>query len=273
MPHIPGVEGVGIVADPNGSTFKVGQAVAFLGTIGVGAYSEYVAARKSTVVALPPGVDLQKAAVIPVSYLTAYTLLHRKARISEGDTAMIYAASGGVGTALLQLCKLYGVKTIALERKHSKLRLAKSQGSDLAICTGDNNWHSLVKEFTKNKGVNHTFNPVSGVTLKDDLELISTNGNIVIYGMLGSKDEIDLLAESTLRFNKSPSIHFSELYSYFEDPAFLRSSLSSLYSLLSRGKIDPIYKLFPLNEASKAHQLLQSGQIHGKALLSLELQQ
>lgn len=268
MPHILGVEGVGIIEKTSVKEFVVGQKVAFLGTIGAATYSEYVAIDANKLIALSDNTDLEKAAVIPISYLTAYILLKKKINVSSGDTVMIYAASGGVGTTLVQLSKLFGLQIIALERHESKLEFSVTQGVDLALSTNYEDWKSKIMAFTNNKGVNHICNSVAGNTLKDDLELLAVHGNIVVYGMLGGVGDINLLAESFSNFAKSPSIHFSELYSYFNQPEFIKSTLQTLYELLNKEQIAPVYSIFKMEEAAKVHELLETGKIQGKALLS-----
>lgn len=268
LPYIFGVEASGIVENPNGSDFSKGQKVAFLGTIASNTYAEYTLVEADKLIALPENVDLKAAAVIPVNYFTAYQMMHNVARVEKGKTAMIYAASGGVGTALIQLCKIAGLRIVALERDEAKMDFPKKQGADLVVCTSKEGWKEEVKTFTEGQGVNYVFNPVAGDTLKDDLELLAVLGQIVIFGMLGGVGNVNLLQEGFNHFSKSASIHFSEIYAtYFSDFSMVKNALTQLYAWLEAGNINPVYSTLPLSEASKAQEMIQKGQVQGKMLL------
>ena len=267
LPFVPGVEGSGVVVDGNGSELATGQPVAFLGTIGVSAYAEYVAVDADKLIVLPAGIDLCAAAVLPVNYFTAYHMLHNVARVKAGGVALIYAASGGVGTALIQLAKLAGLKVIALERREGKLANALAQGADHAFDTSQP-WTDKVKAATYGRGVDYVFNPVAGDTIVDDLEVLAPLGHIVIFGFLAGIGETNLQAEAVKHFGKAPSISYSEIYATFtHNYSLVKASMQDLYQLLAKGRISPVYSTLPLAEAANAHDLIESGQVTGKLLL------
>jgi NADPH:quinone reductase-like Zn-dependent oxidoreductase len=195
-------------------------------------------------------------------------MMHHVVSAKQGKTAMVYAASGGVGTALLQLCRIAGVRSVALERKTSKMDYPKAQGADLVVCTSEEGWQEKVKAFTGGRGVDYVFNPVAGDTLRDDLELLATLGQIVVFGMLGGTGSVNLLQEGFDHFGKSASIHFSEIYAtYFSDFPKVKNALIQLYVWLAEGKINPVYNTLPLAQAAEAHSMIQKGEVHGKMLL------
>lgn len=268
LPYTFGVEATGTVEDANGSEFSKGQKVGFLGSIDAKTYAEYTLVEADKLIPLSENIDLKAASVIPVNYFTAYHMMHNVVKVESGKTAMVYAASGGVGTALIQLCKIAGVRTVALERKESKMDFPKSQGADLVVCTSKEGWKEEVKAFTEGKGVNYIFNPVAGDTLKDDLELLAVLGQVVIFGMLGGVGSVNLLQEGFNHFGKSASIHFSEIYAtYFSDFPLVKKALNELYTWLTEGKINPIYSTLPLAEVGKAHEMIQKGEVKGKMIL------
>ncbi|GAM60097.1 hypothetical protein JCM19232_430 [Vibrio ishigakensis] len=267
LPYISGVEASGIIADANGTELKEGTKVAFLGPIGASTYAEFAAIDADKLIVLSESTDLNEAAVLPVNYFTAYHMLHNVARVEEDKFALVYAASGGVGTALIQLAKIAGVKVIAIERKQEKLANALELGADFAFASqGD--WIDEVKQATGGRGVNYIFNPIAGDTIVEDFEMLAPLGQVVIFGLLGGMGETNLQAEAIKHFTKSPTVSYSEIYAtYFNNYPLVEKSMKALYKLLDEEKIKPIYSTLPLEQAFKAHDLIESGQVKGKMLL------
>lgn len=268
LPFISGVEGSGIVVDANGTELKVGQKVAFLGPIGAATYAEFTAVDADKLILLSDDANLLEAGAMPVTYFTAYHMLHNVVRAEQGKFALVYASTGGVGTALIQLAKVAGVKVIALDRKDDKVSRALELGADYALnSTGD--WVEEVKKITGGKGVDYVFNPVAGDTIVQDFEVLATLGHIVVFGFLAGVGETNLQAEAVKHFGKAPTITYSEIYAtYFSNFELVKQSMNELYKLLDEGQIKPVYSTMPLEDAPKAHDLLESGRIMGKMLLT-----
>ncbi|HHF0522380.1 TPA: zinc-binding alcohol dehydrogenase family protein [Vibrio alginolyticus] len=270
LPFISGVEGSGMVIDANGTALKIGQKVAYLGPIGASMYAEYTAVDADKLIALDDNVDVLEAGAMPVTYFTAYHMLHNVVRVEEGKFALVYASTGGVGTALIQLAKAAGLKVIALDRKDEKVEQALKLGSDYALnSTGE--WVEKVKEITGGKGVNYIFNPVAGDTAVQDLEVLATLGHIVVFGFLAGAGETNLQAEAIKHFSKAPTITYSEIYAtYFSNFDLVKTSLENVYQILAEGKLKPVYSTMPLSEVSQAHDKIESGKVMGKLLLTPE---
>jgi len=217
LPFISGVEGSGVITDANNTSLAQGTKVAFLGPIGAATYAEYTVVDADKLTVLPDSVDLMEAAVIPVNYFTAYHMMHNVARVEKDKFALVYAASGGVGTALIQLAKLAGLKVIALERQDHKVDNALKLGADFAFNLS-NNWTEKVKEVTANIGVNYILNPVAGDTIVQDFDVLAPLGHVVIFGLLAGVGETNLQAEAVKHFGKAPTISYSEIYAtYFNN--------------------------------------------------------
>lgn len=268
LPFIPGVEGTGVIEDANGTSLNNGDKVAFLGVIGSGTYADYALVDADKLVVLNENTDLNAAAVLPVNYFTAYHMLNNVAKVEAGKTAMIYAASGGVGTALIQLAKLQGLTVVALERRDQKMQNALDLGADYAFNITKDNWKKDVKAQLGDNAINYVFNPVAGDSVKDDLELVAPLGHIVVFGLLGGVGESSLMAEAFNHFNKAPTISFSEIYATFTNNyALVDSGLKQLYQWLEAGKITPIFETMPMAQAKAAHDKIQAGKVRGKLLL------
>lgn len=270
LPFISGVEGSGIVVDANNTELKEGQKVAYLGPIGASMYADYTAIDADKLIVLDDSVDIHEAGAMPVTYFTAYHMLHNVVRAEEGKFALVYASTGGVGTALIQLAKAVGLEVIALDRKDEKVEQALKLGADYALnSTGE--WVEQVKEITGGKGVNYIFNPVAGDTAVQDLEVLATLGHIVVFGFLGGVGETNLQAEAIKHFSKAPTISYSEIYAtYFSNFDLVKVSLENVYQMLAEGKVKPIYSTMPLSQAAQAHDDIESGKVMGKLILTPE---
>lgn len=268
LPFISGVEGSGIVADANDTSLEQGQKVAFLGPIGASTYAEYTAVDADKLVLLSDDANVLEAGAMPVTYFTAYHMLHNVVRAQEDKFALVYASTGGVGTALIQLAKVAGLKVIALDRKDDKVKRALEIGADFAFNSTED-WIEEVKKVTGGKGVDYIFNPVAGDTIAQDLEVLATLGHIVVFGFLAGVGETNLQAEAVKHFGKAPTITYSEIYAtFFSNFPLVKQSMDAIYQLLGEGKIKPVYSTMPLADAAKAHDLLESGKIMGKMLLT-----
>ncbi|KZN52336.1 quinone oxidoreductase [Pseudoalteromonas luteoviolacea CPMOR-2] len=268
LPFISGVEGSGTVIDANGSGLKLGQKVAFLGAIGAATYAQYTAVDADKLIILSDEADLTEAAAMPVTYFTAYHMLHNVVRAQQGKFALVYASTGGVGTALIQLAKAAGIKVIALDRKDEKMAQALKLGADYAF-NSTTDWVEQVKEVTDGNGVDYVFNPVAGDSIKQDLEVLATLGHIVIFGFLGGVGETNMQAEVVNYFSKAPTISYSEIYAtYFSKFTLVMDSLAHVYELLAQGKLQPVFSTMPLEQAAKAHEQIQSGKVLGKLILT-----
>lgn len=270
LPFVPGVEGAGIIEDANGTSLEEGQKVAFLGVIGSSTYAEYTTVAADRLIVLPDTVDLTEAATIPVNYTTAYHMLKNIAKVEAGKNAIVYAAAGGVGTALIQISKLLGVNVIALERRAEKVELALEMGAKYAFNTSNENWVQEVKDSVGENSIHYVFNPIAGDSLVNDLELLAPLGHIVIFGILGGYGQTSLMEEAFKHFTKSPTISYNEIYAtYFNQYEKIDEAMNQLYKWLEEKKIKPIYSTMPLEEAAKAHELLEGGKVRGKMLLTI----
>lgn len=268
LPFVPGVEGTGVIEDANGTGLEVGQKVGFLGVIGSATYAEYALVKADKLVVLPDTIDLNAAAVIPVNYVTAYHMFKNVAKVKEGDKVIVYAAAGGVGTALVQISKILGVEVIALERRDEKVKTALEMGAKFAFNTSKENWVDDVKKTVGENAIQHVFNPVAGDSVQNDLELLAPLGNIVIFGILGGYGKSSLMEETFKYFSKAPTLSFSEIYAtYFNEYNKIEEALKQLYAWLEEGKISPVYSILPLEDAVKAHEMIESGKVRGKLLL------
>jgi NADPH2:quinone reductase len=271
MPPLPAIPGV----DCSGTVESVGKKVTGLrpgqpvAAIGGGCYADYMVASPVAVFPISENIDMDEAAAIPVNYLTAYHMMHTMAAVSKGQTILAYAAAGGVGTAVIQLAKLAGVKVIGLTSSDAKAEFAKSQGYDHIINYKTANVVGRVKEITEGRGVEIILNSVAGDTFKRDFKMLAPLGQIIWFGMAAGSPQGNLAEQLGAKFVKSAGIRTFMLPSIFElDPALMARSAEILMKYLADNRIKPhIHERLPLSEAARAHQLLESGRVQGKLIL------
>ncbi|NOC83562.1 zinc-binding dehydrogenase [Ruegeria sp. HKCCD6428] len=185
LPHVPGVEGAGIVEalGEGAEGFCVGDRVAWIGPIGAGGYGTHSVIAAPYVTRLAESVDFETAAAIPVNGMTAYHMLVNLGGAMAGKSVLVHAAAGGVGTMALQIAKHLGMTVIA-STSTDKVGYAKDQGADHVIDYRTENVTERVMEITGGCGVDLTLNPISGESLKSDLDVLAPLGTAVLFGFV-----------------------------------------------------------------------------------------
>jgi NADPH2:quinone reductase len=272
LPWIPGVECSGTVAElgQDVSGLKTGQRVMVLGKqYDLRCYAELMVADLADVTPLPEGVDLGEAAALPLVYLTAWHALHTMGHAHARQTALLHAAAGGVGTALTQLARLSGLKTIGLTSTDKKVAFGLEIGLDHAINYRIENVTARVREFTDGRGVDLSFNSVAGDTLARDLDLLAPFGQIIWYGMAAGPPSDDLTQHLMNGFRRSAGIRPFSVYNVASyTPHLMAESKQEVLRMLAAGKIKPVIRSRrPLAEAAEAHREMEAGRSMGKLIL------
>jgi NADPH:quinone reductase len=288
VPFTPGWDLVGVV-DRLGdavSGFERGQMVAALPISG--AYAEFVCLPQRELVPVPSGLDPAEAVSLILNYVTAYQMLHRSAKVRVAQRVLIHGASGGVGTALLQLGHLAGLEMYGT---------CSSRGapavSDLGGIPINYQHQDFVKEIHRltSGGVDVVFDGIGGRHIWRSREALRSGGKVVAYGLTGSLRGGRLASGRSGRRHRFRAIAIFGLYTaggwllpgrkrvipYSIQwlkrlrPELFRKDLLTLFGLLQEGRIKPpIAQRFPLAEARRAHEILGKGRIIGKIVLVLD---
>ena len=272
-PFAPGYDVVGVVDElGEGVThLQVGQRVADL-TV-TGAYAEYMCIPAAHCVPIPESVDASDAVSLVLTYITAYQMLHRIAKVKRGDRILVHGASGAVGTALIQLGILHGLEIYGTASNVTR-ELVSSLGAT-PIDYQDENFVQYVNELNP-KGVDAVFDAIGGANFTRSFQCLRDGGVLVAYGSYNSaigKESGAMLSYTALMFRsaltagKSASIYsivpFKEKH-----PDWFVDDLIQLMHLLEQKKIKPVIsKKMPLTDAMKAHQLLEARGVKGKIVL------
>jgi NADPH2:quinone reductase len=268
FPAIPGLECSGTIdaIGKNVKGLKAGQPVIVFGP---NCYAEYVLAESAGVVTVPEGIDLDDAAALTVNYLTAYHMLHSMADIKKGQTVLVYAAAGGVGTAVIQLSKPGGFTVIGLTSSDEKSAFARRQEADYIINYKREDVVDRVKEITQDTGVELILNSVAGDTFARDFEVLAPLGQIIWFGFAAGAPEKNLTELLQNNFRKSVGIRAFVIYTIAQvHPDWMKQSYEVLFRYLKEGTVKPhIFERIPLEDSPRAHRLLESGAVTGKLIL------
>ena len=282
LPFTPGWDLVGVVDRlGNGvSGIESGQVVAALPIIG--AYAEFICLRARELVPVPGGLDPAEAVSLVLNYVTAYQMMHRSAPVSRGQRALIHSATGGVGSALLQLGRLAGLEMYGT---------CSSQRASMVTDTGavpiDYRDQDFVKEIHRltSDGVDVVFDGIGGAHMWRSRQALRRGGKVVVYGLTSSLSGGRLVSGRRSRFNGFASFALCIAGGWFLPgqkrvtpysiqwlkrlrPQWFRQDLIALLDLLREQKIKPlIAQRFPLSEARQAHELLGKGGVTGKIVL------
>ncbi len=260
-----GAEVAGTIASlgPGVSTPAEGSSVvAFVN----GGYAEYAVAQATTVIPIPPGLDFTQAAAFPVQGLTAYQLLRESAHIQPGESVLVHAAAGGVGTLAIQLAKLMGAGiVVGTASNDRKLDLIRQLGADAAINYTEDNWVEQVKNATRGQGTDIILEMVGGEIAEQSLKCLAPFGRMVIYGAASGK--IAQFSGIQLMYKNQAIIGYW-LTSQLQRADRIAMAAMELMQFLASGKLQIIVgQTFPLAEAAQAHQAVAERRTMGKVVL------
>ena len=274
VPFTPGEDVVGVVdALGDGVTdLRVGQTVAGSTlALGVGGgYAEFVCLPATELVPVPAGVDPAKAVCVVINYLTAYAAMHRSAAVKAGERALIHGAAGGVGSALLELGRLAGLQMYGTASAGNHELVSARGATPIDYRTED--FVERVRALTGD-GVDVVFDMVGGGRqLLRSYRALRRGGRLVWFGVAATRTAGLRIIPSTLLMRGllalAPGRKKILSMDLGDDNAWYRATLTELLELLAAGKIDPIVaERIPLDEAPRAHALLERGGHAGKVVL------
>jgi NADPH:quinone reductase-like Zn-dependent oxidoreductase len=275
-PVIPGVEAVGTVeaAGDGVAGLRRGQRVIAAPLYRLGAYAEQVVVEATHVLPIPDSVSDEDAAALTLNYGTAHAALQHCARVRPGDTILVHAAAGGVGTAAIQLARLVGDTYLigtASAAKHDYLR---AQGVQETIDYRTHDWVAELRK-THPDGVDIVLDSIGDANYLRSVGVLGFGGRVVGYGLSSTltddRREPDIEAAMSRPFSLNPLLSDSTgfLGCHLGAPAPLfRAWMGHLIGLCEQGRIRPhIDQVFPFEQAADAHRYLHERRNMGKVLL------
>lgn len=266
LPHTPGFEVAGVVEAVGGGVaasagLQVGQRV--MAKFQGGGYAEYAVARAADVVPVPDELDFGRATALLAQGLTALGLLKD---LRAGQTVLIHAAAGGVGSLLVQLAKHRGARVIGTASTAEKLRLVESLGADVAVNYTEADWTERVLAATAaaGKGVDLLIEMVGGEVGGQNVKLLATGATMIVYGAASGRDfPISALG----LMSKNLTVRGYTLYS--ETPETVEQFTRELMSHTKAGRLQITVQEFALADAAAAHRAVEGRQTTGKVVLAV----
>jgi len=261
LPFTLGFEVAGTIEaiGANVQHLTIGQRV--LATIRGGGYAEYAIADWRTIVPIPDDLDFGKATALLVQGLTAVGLL---ADLKSGQTILIHAAAGGVGSLLVQLAKHKGAKVLGTASTAEKLEKVASLGADVGINYSESDWTDEVLAATDGKGADLIIEMVGGEIGRQNFKCLATGGTMTVYGAASGEDfQISAL---NLLF-KMQTVKGYNLN--FETRENMAAFTKELMSHIAENRLEVTVTEFPLEQARQAHDALEGRKTMGKVVLTV----
>ena len=263
-PETLGMEVSGHVVEDTGP-YKKGDAVCAL--LGGGGYADYAVADLSSVLPVPPSLDLVDAAALPEALFTAWTNIMDTCRLQPGESLLVHGGTSGIGVIAIQMFASLGHTVFATAGNAEKCALCEKLGAKRAINYRQEDFVAVAKEMTRGKGVNVILDMVGGDYVQRNMKAAAVWGRIInIAYQNGAKVSLDLgpmlmkrltLAATTLRSRSSA-----------EKGAIRDALVEKIWPLVAAGRIKPLVdRRFPLAEAQKAHEYMENPGATGKILL------
>jgi NADPH2:quinone reductase len=267
LPFTPGVEVCGEVATlGDGVTdLAVGDRVIGMLSGRHGGFAEYAVLPAQFCFPAPPALDDAQAASLSIAYQTGWFALHKRTSLAPGETLLVHAAAGGVGSAAVQLGKAAGATVIGVVGGPQKVEAARSLGADLVIDRRHQDFVSVVKEFTGGRGADVVYDPVGGDAYTGSTKCIAFEGRILIIGFAGGTIPAAALNHVLIKNYSVIGLHWG-LYRQ-KEPAALHACHAELEKLVANGAISPLVgERIGLDEVPGALQRLADGDTIGRVV-------
>jgi putative PIG3 family NAD(P)H quinone oxidoreductase len=267
---IPGLEVSGeiVQAGADVEASRVGDQVCAL--VAGGGYAEYVAAPLVQCLPIPSGVTLEDAAALPETFFTVYFNIFQRAELQSGETLLVHGGSSGIGTTAILLGKAFGARVFVTAGTREKCAACISLGADRAINYREEDFVKAVLAATDQRGVDVILDMVGGEYTSRNVMAAAPDGRIALIATQGGNQAtIDLRAVMVRRLKIAGStLRPQSVERKGRIAAALRERV---WPLFGRHRLmPPIHARFPLEDASKAHVLMESGQHVGKIVLQVD---
>ncbi len=265
LPFTPGAEVSGVVAAVGDGVDHglVGRRVIAIPKFGVGGFTERTVAPVGTVFPIPDTLDDAAAAALHVTYQTGHVALHRRARLQPGETLLVHAGAGGVGSAAIQLGLAAGARVIATAGGDEKVRVCRDLGAELVVDYRAGDFVDAVKEFTGGRGADVVYDPVGGDTYDRSTKCIAFEGRILVIGFTGGRFADARTNHVLIKNYAVVGVHWG-LYNTLM-PDFVHQTHEALMELHADGSIDPlISREIPMTEVPSALASLATRGTWGK---------
>ncbi|MEU0717393.1 NADPH:quinone oxidoreductase family protein [Streptomyces lavendulocolor] len=258
LPFTPGVEVCGETED--------GRRVIATPSLPHGGLAEYVVADRAAVLPAPDALDDAEAAALHIGYQTGWFGLHRRAALREGETLLVHAAAGGVGSAAVQLGKAAGARVVGVVGGAEKAAVARELGCDAVIDRHGDDIVAAVKEFTGGRGADVVYDPVGGDAYAKSAKCVAFEGRIVVVGFASGDIPAPALNHALVKNYTIMGLHWG-LYNQ-KDPEAIRRCHDLLTEYAAKGLIKPLIgDRVAFEDAAAAVQRVADGTTTGRLVV------
>jgi NADPH2:quinone reductase len=241
LPFTPGAEVAGVVdaVGPDVGEFAVGDRVLAIPSMGNGGFAEYTTARAAGgVFPIPDVMSFPAASALHVVYQTGHLALHRRAQLRRGETLLVHAGAGGVGSAAIQLGLAAGARVVATAGGPEKVEVCRKLGAHLALDYREHDFVDAVKDFTGGRGADVVYDPVGGDTYDRSTKCVAFEGRILIIGFTGGRFAEARTNHVLIKNYSVVGVHWG-LYNVM-NPQIVYETHDELTRLFEAGQIDPL---------------------------------
>ncbi|MNJ83414.1 Phthiocerol synthesis polyketide synthase type I PpsC [compost metagenome] len=285
MPCVIGYEVVGLITQVGNEVDAALLGKRVVGFCRFGGYSKHVITEEYAVSVIDE-MDAGVALSLATQFVTAYYMVHRSANVHAGERILIHAAAGGVGTALIQLCKMKGAHVIAKVSSKEKETLVRNLGADEVINYKEGDYSEKISALLGKDRLDVSFNPVAGSTFKKDWGLLGTGGRLVLFGgselsngkwgllsTLNFVRKMGFVVPIGLMMRSKSIIGINMLKIADFKPQILTQCLNEVVQMVKLGQIQPVVGgVYKQSEFTKAHRLLEEGKTIGKLIIEWDEQ-
>ncbi|WP_433522077.1 NADPH:quinone oxidoreductase family protein [Nocardia pseudovaccinii] len=267
LPFTPGVELCGEVvavgADVDG--IAIGDRVLGSPALPWGGFAELAVMHAADVFPAPAALDDAEAAALFIGYQTGWFGLHRRAGLRAGETLLVHAAAGGVGSAAVQLGKAAGATVIGVVGSAAKAEVARALGADIVVDRSTQDFVSVVREATDGRGADVVYDPVGGEVYQRSTKCIAFEGRILVVGFAGGQIQSAALNHALVKNYSILGLHWG-LYRD-KDPQAVRDCHLELTGLAEQGVVKPLIgERLPLDDVAAGLQRLADGRTVGRVV-------
>lgn len=269
---ILGMEVSGVIAEvgEDVADWQVGQEVCAL--LAGGGYAEFVAVPAGQVMPVPAGVELHLAAALPEVACTVWSNLVMAAGLATGDVLLLHGGASGIGTHAIQVAHQLGCRVAVTAGSAAKLEFCRELGADITINYRDEDFVARLREETDGAGANVILDIMGATYLDRNVDALAADGRLVIIGMQGgAKGELNIGKLMAKRGRViGTTLRARPVDGASSKSAIVREVIDNVWPLIASGTVRPIVGAeLPVQQASDAHKLLESGGVTGKILLSV----
>jgi NADPH2:quinone reductase len=267
LPFTPGVELCGEVAAlGTGATgFAVGDRVIGASVLPAGGFAQLALMDTATTFPAPGGLDIAQAAAFYVGYQTGWFGLHRRAHLQPGETLLVHAAAGGVGSAAVQLGKAAGAFVIGVVGGREKAAVARALGADVVVDRRTDDFVQVVKDITHGRGADVVYDPVGGDAYQRSTKCLAFEGRIVVVGFAGGQIQTASLNHALVKNYSIVGLHWGLYMKH--DPELVRICHNELSQLAAGGVARPLVsQRLALDAVADGLQRLADGTTVGRVV-------